>query len=393
MKNLTKSDIQEMDKEYIVGTYNRFDLAIDHGKGARCVSVDGKEYIDFTSGIGVNCLGYCDEGWVDAVTNQIGKLQHCSNLFYSEPQVRTASMLVERTGMNKVFFSNSGAEANEAAIKTARKYGTQNKGENCNKIITLVNSFHGRTMATITATGQDKYHRYFTPFLDGFIYCPANDIETLESLISDQVCAVMLEMVQGEGGVLNLDGEFVQAVAKLCADNDVLFIADEVQTGIGRTGKLFAYEHFDVKPDIVSFAKGIGGGLPIGGAIFGEKTCNVLQPGDHGTTYGGNPVATAGAVYILERMDEEFLEAVRNKGDYLRNALLQCNKVKSVSGMGLMLGVEVEDKEASDVVNEALSRGLMALTAKDKIRLLPPLTITKEEIDEGVAILIEAIEA
>ncbi|MDO4393173.1 MAG: aspartate aminotransferase family protein [Bacillota bacterium] len=390
---MTKSDIQEMDKEYIVGTYNRFDLAIDHGKGARCVSVDGKEYIDFTSGIGVNCLGYCDEGWVDAVTNQIGKLQHCSNLFYSEPQVRTASMLVERTGMNKVFFSNSGAEANEAAIKTARKYGTQNKGENCNKIITLVNSFHGRTMATITATGQDKYHRYFTPFLDGFIYCPANDIETLESLISDQVCAVMLEMVQGEGGVLNLDGEFVQAVAKLCADNDVLFIADEVQTGIGRTGKLFAYEHFDVKPDIVSFAKGIGGGLPIGGAIFGEKTCNVLQPGDHGTTYGGNPVATAGAVYILERMDEEFLEAVRNKGDYLRNALLQCNKVKSVSGMGLMLGVEVEDKEASDVVNEALSRGLMALTAKDKIRLLPPLTITKEEIDEGVAILIEAIEA
>lgn len=393
MKNLTKSDIQEMDKEYIVGTYNRFDLAIDHGKGARCVSVDGKEYIDFTSGIGVNCLGYCDEGWVDAVTNQIGKLQHCSNLFYSEPQVRTASMLVERTGMNKVFFSNSGAEANEAAIKTARKYGTQNKGENCNKIITLVNSFHGRTMATITATGQDKYHRYFTPFLDGFIYCPANDIETLESLISDQVCAVMLEMVQGEGGVLNLDGEFVQAVAKLCADNDVLFIADEVQTGIGRTGKLFAYEHFDVKPDIVSFAKGIGGGLPIGGAIFGKKTCNVLQPGDHGTTYGGNPVATAGAAYILERMDEEFLEAVRNKGDYLRNALLQCNKVKSVSGMGLMLGVEVEDKEASDVVNEALSRGLMALTAKDKIRLLPPLTITKEEIDEGVAILIEAIEA
>lgn len=393
MKNLTKSDIQEMDKEYIVGTYNRFDLAIDHGKGARCVSVDGKEYIDFTSGIGVNCLGYCDEGWVDAVTNQIGKLQHCSNLFYSEPQVRTASMLVERTGMNKVFFSNSGAEANEAAIKTARKYGTQNKGENCNKIITLVNSFHGRTMATITATGQDKYHRYFTPFLDGFIYCPANDIETLESLISDQVCAVMLEMVQGEGGVLNLDGEFVQAVAKLCADNDVLFIADEVQTGIGRTGRLFAYEHFDVKPDIVSFAKGIGGGLPIGGAIFGEKTCNVLQPGDHGTTYGGNPVATAGAAYILERMDEEFLEAVRNKGDYLRNALLQCNKVKSVSGMGLMLGVEVEDKEASDVVNEALSRGLMALTAKDKIRLLPPLTITKEEIDEGVAILIEAIEA
>ena len=390
--NLTKSEIKKLDKEYIVGTYNRYDLAIDHGKGARCVSVDGREYIDFTSGIGVNCLGYCDEGWVGAVITQVMKLQHCSNLFYSEPQVKAASMLVEKTGMSKVFLGNSGAEANEAAIKTARKYGTQNKGDNCNKIITLVNSFHGRTIATITATGQDNYHKYFTPFLDGFLYCPANDIDTLKSLISDDVCAIMMEMVQGEGGVLNLDEEFVQAAASICADKDILFIADEVQTGIGRTGRLFAYEHFGIKPDIVSFAKGIGGGLPIGGALFGSKTCNVLQPGDHGTTYGGNPVATAGAAYILGKMDDEFLKEVEAKGEYIREALLKCPKVKSVSGMGLMLGVAIEGKTASEAVKTALEKGLMALTAKDKIRLLPPLTITKEEIDEGVAILIEAIE-
>ena len=390
---MNKNEIQTYDKEKIVGTYNRFDLVIDHGKGARCVSVDGKEYIDFTSGIGVNCLGYCDDGWVKAVTDQAAKLQHCSNLFYSEPQVKAAKLLTEKTGMNKVFFGNSGAEANEASIKTARKYGTTQKGEKCNKIISLVNSFHGRTIATVTATGQDKYHKYFTPFLDGFLYCPANDIDALKSLVSDEVCAIMIEMVQGEGGVLNLDADFVKAVESICHENDIIFIADEVQTGIGRTGKFFAYENFGVQPDIVSFAKGIGGGLPIGGALFGEKTCDVLKPGDHGTTYGGNPIATAGAVEVLSRIDDAFLEEVAKKGEYMKSKLLASPKVSEVSGMGLMLGVAVEGKEASDIVKEALANGLMALTAKDKIRLLPPLTITYDEIDAGLDILIKAIEA
>ena len=390
---MNKNEIQTYDKEKIVGTYNRFDLVIDHGKGARCVSVDGKEYIDFTSGIGVNCLGYCDDGWVKAVTEQAAKLQHCSNLFYSEPQVKAAKLLTEKTGMNKVFFGNSGAEANEASIKTARKYGTTQKGEKCNKIISLVNSFHGRTIATVTATGQDKYHKYFTPFLDGFLYCPANDIDALKSLVSDEVCAIMIEMVQGEGGVLNLDADFVKAVESICHENDIIFIADEVQTGIGRTGKFFAYENFGVQPDIVSFAKGIGGGLPIGGALFGEKTCDVLKPGDHGTTYGGNPIATAGAVEVLSRIDDAFLEEVAKKGEYMKSKLLASPKVSEVSGMGLMLGVAVEGKEASDIVKEALANGLMALTAKDKIRLLPPLTITYDEIDAGLDILIKAIEA
>lgn len=390
---MEKIQIQTLDKERIVGTYGRFDLAIDHGKGSRCFDVDGKEYIDFTSGIGVNCLGYCNDGWVKAVTDQLMKLQHCSNLFYSEPQVKVAEALTDRTGMSKVFFGNSGAEANEASIKTARKYGTTTKGEKCNKIISLVNSFHGRTMATITATGQDKYHKYFTPFLDGFKYCPANDLDTLKSLVDDDVCAIMMEMVQGEGGVLNLDEEFVKAVAAICAENDILFIADEVQTGIGRTGKFFAYEAFGVQPDIVSFAKGIGGGLPIGGALFGPKTCDVLQPGDHGTTYGGNPVAAAGAAYVLSVMDDAFLDEVAKKGEYIKAKLMECSKVKSVSGMGLMMGIEVEEgMVAGDIVKEALSNGLMSLTAKDKIRLLPPLNISYEDIDAGLEILIKAIE-
>ena len=254
---------------------NRYDMVAGSGKGARCISVDGKEYIDFTAGIGVNSLGFCDDGWVKAVTEQLGRLQHVSNLYYTEPQVKVAKMLTERTGLEKVFFGNSGAEANEAAIKTARKYGSVSKGIEKNKIITLNNSFHGRTMATITATGQEGYHKYFTPFLDGFDYCDANDIQQLEKLVDENTCAVMMEMIQGEGGVLNLDEAFVKAAERICAEKDILFIADEVQTGIGRSGKLFAYEHFGVVPDIVTFAKGIGGGLPIGGAIFGKKCCDV----------------------------------------------------------------------------------------------------------------------
>ena len=383
---MNKEMIRETDKKKIVSTYSRYDMAAYRGKGACCYDTDGKKYIDFTAGIGVNSLGFCDDSWIGAVTAQLKKLQHASNLFYTEPQLKVAEMLTERTGMSKVFFGNSGAEANEAAIKTARKYGTTRKGDNVNKIITLENSFHGRTMATITATGQDHYHKYFTPFVDGFRYCRANDAEQLKDLVDDETCAVMMEMIQGEGGVLNLDAEFVRAAADICAQRDILFIADEVQTGIGRTGKLFAYEHFGVKPDIVTFAKGIGGGLPIGGTLMGEKCCDVLQPGDHGTTYGGNPVACAGACEVLSRIDDAFLKDVENKGRYLKSELMKIPQVKSVSGMGLMLGVEIEGKEAAEAVKEALESGLMILTAKNKVRMLPPLTITYDELDEGIEI-------
>ena len=388
---MNKEEIKNLDQEKIVGTYSRYDMVADHGKGAKCVSVDGKEYIDFTAGIGVNCLGFCDDGWVEAVTAQLKKLQHVSTLFYSEPQVKAADLLTKRTGLKKVFFGNSGAEANEAAIKTARKYGTTQRGVHVNKIISLANSFHGRTMATITATGQEKYHKFFTPFLEGFKYCEANNIEQLKSLVDDDTCAIMMEMVQGEGGVLDLDPDFVKAAEQLCHEHDLVFIVDEVQTGIGRTGKLFAYEYFDVTPDIVTFAKGIGGGLPIGGVLFGEKCCDVLKPGDHGTTYGGNPVACAGAVEVLTRIDDAFLKEVQKKSAYLKDKLKTLPHVTSVSGLGLMLGVSLEGKEAPDVVKKALEEGLMVLTAKDKVRLLPPLTITYDEIDQGVEILKKAL--
>ena len=388
---MNKEEIKKLDQEKIVGTYSRYDMVADHGKGAKCVSVEGKEYIDFTAGIGVNCLGFCDDGWVEAVTAQLKKLQHVSNLFYSEPQVKAADLLTKRTGLKKVFFGNSGAEANEAAIKTARKYGTTQRGVHVNKIISLANSFHGRTMATITATGQEKYHKFFTPFLEGFKYCEANNIEQLKSLVDDDTCAIMMEMVQGEGGVLDLDPDFVKAAEQLCHEHDLVFIVDEVQTGIGRTGKLFAYEYFDVTPDIVTFAKGIGGGLPIGGVLFGEKCCDVLKPGDHGTTYGGNPVACAGAVEVLTRIDDAFLKEVQKKSAYLQDKLQTLPHVTSVSGLGLMLGVSLEGKEAPDVVKKALEEGLMVLTAKDKVRLLPPLTITYDEIDQGVEILKKAL--
>ena len=336
---MKKIDIKKMDQEKIVPTYGRYDLVADHGKGAVCVDEDGLEYIDFTAGIGVNSLGFCDEGWVKAVTKQLKKLQHVSNLFYTEPQVRVADMLTERTGLKKAFFANSGAEANEVAIKAARKYSNNKYGNDINWILTLENSFHGRTMGTITATGQDGYHKDFYPFLPHFSYCKPNDIDSLYEKVTDRTCAIMMEMVQGEGGVVNLDPDFVKAAEELCARKDMLLIIDEVQTGIGRTGKLFSYEYFDVKPDIVTFAKGIGGGLPIGGALFGEKACDVLQPGNHGTTYGGNPVACAGALEVLTRMDDAFLREVEEKGAYLKEKLLAIDEVASVSGMGLMLGV------------------------------------------------------
>lgn len=388
MKN---DEIKALDKERIASTYARHDMTADHGKGVYCYDKDGKEYVDFTAGIGVNCLGYCDEGWIKAVTEQLCKLQHSSNLYYTEPQVKAAKMLTDRTGMKKVFFGNSGAEANEAAIKTARKYGMTHRGDDVNQIITLKNSFHGRTMAAITATGQENYHKHFTPLLDGFKYCEANNIEQLKQLADEKTCAIMMELVQGEGGVRELEKAFVVAAADICKEKDILLIIDEVQTGIGRTGKFFAYEYFGIKPDIVTFAKGIGGGLPIGGALFGDKTYDVLEPGNHGTTYGGNPVVCAGAVEVLSRLDEEFLEGVRERSSYLKEKLLEIPQVSDVSGIGFMLGITVDGKAAADVVKDALAGGLMMLTAKEKVRILPPLIISYEEIDEGLEIFKKAV--
>lgn len=393
------NEIKALDKRRIANTYARHDMAAASGKGARCWDVDGKEYIDFTAGIGVNSLGYCDEGWIRAVTEQLSRLQHCSNLYYTEPQVKVADMLTSRTGMQKVYFANSGAEANEAAIKAARKYGYTRKGivndpglaGSACKIIVLDQSFHGRTMGAMTATGQPKYHENFGPLPEGFVYCEANNIEQLNEMADESTCAIMMELVQGEGGVRELDGNFVKAAADICEKKDILLIIDEVQTGIGRTGKLFAYEYFGIRPDMVTFAKGIGGGLPMGGVLFGEKACDVLQPGNHGTTYGGNPVACAGAVEVLTRMDEKFLEEVREKSAYLKAKLLEIPGVSDVSGLGLMLGVSLDPKPAADFVKDALAKGLMTLTAKEKVRLLPPLTITYEELDEGIRIFKNAV--
>ena len=389
---MNSNEIKAIDKNKIASTYARHDMAASSGKGARCYDTDGKEYIDFTAGIGVNSLGYCDEGWIKAVTEQLNKLQHCSNLYYTEPQSKVAEMLTTRTGMQKVYFANSGAEANETAIKAARKYGCTIKGieADSGEIITLKNSFHGRTLGAMTATGQPNYHENFGPLPAGFQYCEANNIEQLEELADGDTCAVMMELVQGEGGVRQLDRDFVEAAAELCRKRDILLIIDEVQTGIGRTGKLFAYEYFGIEPDMVTFAKGIGGGLPMGGVLFGDKTCDVLQPGNHGTTYGGNPVACAGAVEVLTRIDERFLEEVREKSSYLKGRLLEIPGVSDVSGLGLMLGVTLDTKPAADFVKEALAMGLMTLTAKEKVRLLPPLTITYEEIDKGLEIFRKA---
>lgn len=385
---MNSSELKNWDKEYIVGTYARYNLVAESGKHAVCTDTDGREYIDFTSGIGVNSLGFTDEGWVNAVKAQLDRIQHTSNLYYTQPQIVLAEALVGRTGMKKAFFCNSGAEANEAAIKTARKYG----GRADNTIITLNNSFHGRTMATITATGQEHYHQYFNPFLDGFRYCDANDTAGLEELVDDSTCAIMMELVQGEGGVLNLEKDFVKAAERIAADNNLLLVIDEVQTGIGRTGKFFAYEHFDIKPDIVTFAKGIGGGLPVGGVLFSDRCCDVLKPGDHGTTFGGNPVCCAGAVEVVSRIDDDFLAEVAAKGEYIRKKVSEMNGVAGISGLGLMIGIKPADKKAGDVVAEALEKGLMLLTAKDRVRMLPPLNISYEEIDRGLAILEDCLK-
>ena len=388
---MTFEDIKKLDDEYVMHTYGRYQLAIDHGKSATCYAPDGKAYIDFTSGIGVNSMGFSDEGWVAAVTAQLQKFQHISNLYYTEPCVQAAKLLCKKSGMKKVFFGNSGAEANEGVIKAARKYSFQKYGEGRSKIVALENSFHGRTMAALSATGQSAYHNFFFPFVDGFVFATANDIDDTLSKLGDDVCAVMMEMVQGEGGVLPLEKEYVQAVYKACQEKDILFIVDEVQTGIGRTGSFYSYQQFDILPDLVSSAKGLGGGLPIGAVLFGEKTEEVLVPGDHGSTFGGNPVVCAGAVEILNRMDDAFLADVAKKGEYIKNALLNMNHVTDVAGMGMMLGIEL-DTDVKPIVNTLMENGLLVLTAKHKMRLLPPLNITYEELDKGLDILKETLD-
>jgi acetylornithine/N-succinyldiaminopimelate aminotransferase len=391
---MRSEDIKNLENLYIADTYARYDAVIERGEGARCFDPEGREYIDFTSGIGVNSLGFCDPGWVKAVTEQAGRLQHTSNLIYTEPCCRAAEKLIRLSGMSNLFFCNSGAEANEGAIKTARKYsylrygGKAQEGtfDRC-EIITLDGSFHGRTMATITATGQESFHNDFSPFMQGFAYAKANDADGLRAKISSRTCAIMIEFIQGEGGVNDLTRDYVRTISEICKTEDILLIADEVQTGAARTGEFMAYDYFDIKPDIVTAAKGVGGGLPIGVILFGEKTKDVLKRGDHGSTYGGNPVVCAGADYVLSRMDDDFLANVRKNGAYIKERLLAMEGVSDVSGRGMMIGVSLTEKKAADTVKACLREGLLILTAKDKLRLLPPLTIEKEDIDEGLDIL------
>lgn len=381
-------DIKQKDKKYVLGTYGRYDLLIVRGAGAECEDETGKKYIDLGSGIGVNALGYCDGGWIKAVEEQLETLQHTSNLYYAAPCALLAEALCERTGYKKVFFCNSGAEANEAAIKTARKYSFDKYGAGRDKIITLNKSFHGRTMATLTATAQEAMHNYFFPFNEGFVYCD-KDIEEIKK--HKGVCAVMLEFIQGEGGVIPMDKNFAAQVYEYCAANDILFIADEVQTGVGRTGRFLCSEHYGIKPDITTLAKGLGGGLPIGAMLAGEKCESVMGAGTHGSTFGGNPVVCAGGRYVLSRIDDKLLSEVKEKGEYIKSRLSGVKGVKSVSGLGLMLGIELEEKKAADVVKECISRGVIPLTAKDKVRLLPPLVITMEQLEKAVDVLARVI--
>lgn len=384
----TKADIlKKQDEKYIVGTYKRSNLCLAEGSKATVKDLEGKEYIDFSSGIGVNSFGFSDEGWVRAITEQACKLQHTSNLYYTEPAVKVARLLVEKSKMSKVFFANSGAEANECAIKTARKYGNEKYGQYRNEIITLKNSFHGRTMATISATGQEEYHHFFYPFSEGFFYVEANQIGELEQTVSENTCAIMIELIQGEGGVNSLDQEYVDAISRICKEKDILLIVDEVQTGIGRTGTAFAFEQFNVQPDLVTLAKGLGGGLPIGAVIFNEKTENILTFGDHGTTFGGNLIVCAGAAYILESLDEKMLAEINKKSEYIRKELLELEEVETVSGLGLMIGIRHKTKTAQEIAEACLQEGLIVLTAKEKVRLLPPLNISWEQLKKGLDIL------
>ena len=383
---------KELDNQYVAHAYGRFDVALTKGQGSTLYDEDGKKYIDFGSGIGVTAFGINDPVWTKAVEEQLHRVQHTSNLYYTAPCAKLAQLLCEKSGMKKVFFGNSGAEANEGAIKFARKYSFDKYGAGRSTIITLVNSFHGRTITTLAATGQDSFHTVFDPFTPGFKYCPANDIEALQAAATDDVCAVLFECVQGEGGVNNLSPTFVSAIAKLAKEKDILIAVDEVQTGNGRTGTYFAYQQYGITPDIVTTAKGLGGGLPIGAVLFGEKLQDTMTPGSHGSTFGGNPVVAAGACSVVERIDDDFLSEVQRKSEKIRTALAKVKGVKSISGMGLMLGIET-DKPAGEVAKACLANGLLILTAKTKLRLLPALNISDAELDEGLEILKGVLEA
>ena len=379
--------------EHVMGTYGRYPLVMDSGSGETATDENGKHYIDFGSGIGTNSLGYCNDDWADAVCAQVRKIQHTSNYYYTKVQADFAAKLTEAAGMEKVFFGNSGAEANECAIKIARKYSFDKYGKGRHNIITLVNSFHGRTITTLSATGQDVFHNYFFPFTEGFIFVKANDIDDLKAKLDDTVCAVMFEHIQGEGGVNALDQAFVDAIYELTAPKDVLTIADEVQTGIGRTGKFLAGDNFGHKPDIVTLAKGIAGGLPMGACLTGKKCANVLTSGTHGSTFGGNPVCCAGGLEVMKKAaDPAFLAEVAKKAEYFREKLNAIPEVGGTSGMGLMIGISLKTKDAKAVAQAALDNGLLVLTAKEKVRLLPPLTISYDEIDKGIAILADILK-
>ena len=387
---MTSKDIMALTDQYIMHTYGRFPVAIDHGEGATLYDPEGNAYIDFTSGIGVTDLGYGNTAWADAIAAQAKKLGHVSNLFYTEPAARLAEILCKRTGESCVFFANGGGEANEGMIKLARKYSFDKYGKGRATIITLNNSFHGRTITTLMATGQEVFHNYFFPFTEGFRYADANDLDSLEDAAGSDVCAVMMELVQGEGGVLPLDKAYVQAVAKLCAERNWLLLVDEVQTGVGRTGSLFAFQQYGILPDVVSFAKGIAGGLPMSGILASEKCRNVLGPGMHATTFGANPVCAAAGLVVQETLSDDFLRAVTAKGEYLRGAIeaLDLPCFGKTRGLGLMIGIEVKEGYTNkEIAGKLIENGLLVLTAGPGMRLLPPLVISKEEMDQGVAIM------
>ena len=383
---------KEKDLKYIMHTYGRYDVALKSGKGAVAFDENGKRYIDVSSGIGVNSLGYCDEGWVKAVSAQAGTIQHMSNYFYSEQASNLAEKLCKFSGMSKVCFGNSGAEANEIAIKIARKYSFDKYGADRNEIITLRDSFHGRTVTTLSATGQDVFHNFFFPFTDGFKFVTANDIDALKDAVSDKTCAVMFEVIQGEGGVNIFDTDYVKQLAGFCAECDILMICDEVQTGIGRTGKFYAFQNFEILPDLVTSAKGLGGGLPIGVCLCADKLRDVMGISSHGSTFGANPVVCAGANYVVDTVaDEKFLSSVEEKGEYLEANLRQIKEVKNVRRMGLMVGIEIE-ADAHDAAAKCVENGLLIITAKNLLRMLPPLTITQAELDEAVQILKKSLK-
>ena len=383
-------NIKELDNQYVASTYARFPLCITSGKGAFAYDENGKKYIDLGTGIAVNTFGYSDDQWVSAVTEQLSKLQHTSNLYYSEPCAKLAEMLCTKTGMKRVFFSNSGAEANECAIKTARKYGEINKGAEYTTIITLKDSFHGRTITTLAATGQDVFHKDFLPLTEGFVYAEPNNVEDVKRLLDEnKCCAIMFEVVQGEGGVRPLNKEFLLGLDALAKEYNVLLIADEVQCGNGRTGELYGYMNFGITPDIVSTAKGLAGGLPMGATLLGEKVENVLGVSMHGSTFGGNPVCAAGALNIISRLDDDMLAGVKKRSEYIFTELSSAKGVKSVSGLGLMIGIETE-RPASEIIDECRANGVLVIKAKQKVRLLPPLNIEMDLLEKAINVLKEA---